>query len=86
MMQLCLETIEKRKRLVKSLDAINPESCSGLFNRLFFVWINPLLVQGFRRILKLDALLTMSEDLLDTRPQEELFAVWTAGECGDDVC
>lgn len=75
MVLLCLETIQKRKRLIKSLDEINPESCSGLFNRLFFVWINPLLAQGFRRILKLDALLSMSEDLLDTRPVKELFAL-----------
>lgn len=48
---LVLEAVEKASYVSnRNYDQRNPEETSGLYNRGLFWWMNPLLVDGFRRL------------------------------------
>jgi hypothetical protein len=67
---LALESKSKRTYLRAPYNDYPPEATSGIFNRSFFWWINPILATGFRKLITLDDLFTVdaslkSEVLLD---------------------
>ncbi|KPM44027.1 ABC transporter C family member 12 [Neonectria ditissima] len=60
---LVLETIEKRRILIKSSKIPSTESTSGPFSRGFFVWLNSLLISGWGTALTSNTLPTIYEEL-----------------------
>ncbi|KAK7403629.1 hypothetical protein QQX98_010594 [Neonectria punicea] len=60
---LVLETIEKRKILIKSSKTPSTESTSGPFNRGLFVWLNSLLISGWGTALTGSTLPIIYEEL-----------------------
>ncbi|KAE9378324.1 putative multidrug resistance protein [Stipitochalara longipes BDJ] len=61
---LLLESKSKRLYLKPPYNSYSPETTSGIFNRGFFWWLNPVVLMGFRKILTLDDLFTSDLELL----------------------
>jgi ATP-binding cassette, subfamily C (CFTR/MRP), member 1 len=61
---LLLESKSKRSYLKAPYNSYSPETTSGIFNRSFFWWLNPVVLIGFRKILTLDDLYTSDLELL----------------------
>lgn len=59
----------------------NPEATSGLYSRGLCWWLNPLLLDGFRRLLKPHDLYTLDEDMSAGALNEKFWAVWNRGWC-----
>lgn len=76
---LVLEAWEKRSVLRSEYRAYPPEATGSIYNRYFFWWLNPLFVQGFRRVLVIDNLLTLDKKLGAAYCYERFRAAWTAG-------
>ncbi|KAF7719382.1 Uncharacterized protein PECH_004876 [Penicillium ucsense] len=60
---LLLETMEKRRILKEQFTGYPPEATAGLFNRFFFVWLNPLFKKGFSNLLTVDDLFVTDKEL-----------------------
>lgn len=65
---LIIEATDKRGILLSQYSGYSPESSSGIYSRSMFWWINPLLRDGFRKVLTDDDLYpvdaTMSSEIL----------------------
>ncbi|KAI1272257.1 P-loop containing nucleoside triphosphate hydrolase protein [Xylaria sp. FL0933] len=73
---LSLEAVEKRSLLVDGYRQCPPESTSGPFSRGFFLWLNSLLLSGFRKVLSLADLPSISEKLDSQTLARDLSATW----------
>ena len=73
---LFLEAKDKRSYLKFPYRSYPPEATSGIFNRSFFWWLNPLFTGGFRKILSLDDLYMIDQDLLSEPLQERMQKSW----------
>jgi hypothetical protein len=77
---LVLEAIEKA-RFVRngspSLDS--PEVTSGLYSRGLFWWMNPLLLDGFRRLLRPDDLYQLDKSMSAAVLHEAFWTAWDSG-------
>lgn len=58
---LCLEVAEKRKYLINTYRNYSRESTSGIFNHLFFWWLNPLFLAGSGKVLSFEDLFAIDE-------------------------
>lgn len=56
-----------------------PWATSGMVNRTFFWWLNPLFWKGFRHLLALDDLYTPDQELLSESLQQRMEKPWA--EC-----
>ncbi|RAQ56523.1 ABC transporter [Aspergillus flavus] len=74
---LFLEAQGKNSILVPSFKDLAPEATSGVFNRVSFWWLNPLLVRGFRVKMKLDDLFTMSPEFSGERLGPQMEQAWS---------
>ncbi|UJO17086.1 ABC multidrug transporter B [Fulvia fulva] len=76
-----LENIEKRSMVKKAWqEIISPEGASGVINRATFLWLNTLVVQGFRTLLTVHALPSLDNDILAASRPSELLSEWKNGE------
>ena len=73
---LCLETVGKRPWLRMPFKDYPPEATSGIINRSFFWWLNPLFIRGFRKILLLDDLYSVDDELYSQQLQSRIQAAW----------
>src|SRR6187402_1660125 len=73
---LLLESKSKRGYLRAPYATHSPETTSGIFNRTFFWWINPILATGFRKILTLDDLFKTDVALLSEALQDRMQRSW----------
>ncbi|KAI0508944.1 P-loop containing nucleoside triphosphate hydrolase protein [Xylaria bambusicola] len=73
---LSLEAIEKRRLLKDGYHEYPPESTSGPFSRGLFIWLNSLLLSGFRKVLSLTDLPSISEKLDSQVLAEDLTRQW----------
>ena len=73
---LCLEATSKRSSLRGPYKAYPPEATSGIINRSFFWWLNPLFIAGFRKLLSLEDLYVVDDDLCSERLQSRIEASW----------
>ncbi|KAK5633576.1 hypothetical protein RRF57_009290 [Xylaria bambusicola] len=73
---LSLEAIEKRRLLKHEDHEYPPESTSGPFGRGFFLWLNSLLLSGFRKVLSPADLPSISEKLDSQVLAEDLTREW----------
>jgi len=60
---LTLEAVGKRRLLAPEYRVLPPEATSGIYNRSFFLWLNPLFRSGFSRILDIDDLFALDKHL-----------------------
>jgi ATP-binding cassette, subfamily C (CFTR/MRP), member 1 len=80
LVMLVLEAVEKRRILLATYHDLSPEITSGIFSRGLFWWLNPLLVNGFKRILSVNDLFPINEKLASDRLSEDLQARWNRCE------
>ncbi|MCJ1309562.1 hypothetical protein MMC25_003222 [Agyrium rufum] len=73
---LLLESRNKRSQLKPVFRAYPPEATSGIFNRSFFWWLNPLFLGGFRKILALEDLYHADPELLSEGLQDRMQIAW----------
>ncbi|KAF7117581.1 hypothetical protein CNMCM5793_006633 [Aspergillus hiratsukae] len=73
---LILEAVQKRHILRKEYSAYPSEATAGIFNRLFFIWLNPLFRSGFSKILAVDDLFVLDKQLSSRRLYSSLETLW----------
>ncbi|KAK0643350.1 ABC transporter [Cercophora newfieldiana] len=73
---LVLEAVDKRRFLVQSYHYLSHEATSGLLSRSLFWWLTPLLSDGWKRVLSVGDLFSISEKLASDRVAEDLQSVW----------
>lgn len=78
---LVLEAVEKAPHVAtKNSDRRNPEETSGLYNRGLFWWINPLLLDGFRRLLQPSDLYALDQSLATSALNDKFWKTWNKCE------
>lgn len=78
---LVLEAVEKAPYVTtKNSDQRNPEITSGLYNRGLFWWMNPLLVDGFRRLLQPSDLYALDQSLAASVLNDKFWKTWNSCE------
>lgn len=75
-----LEAISKRRFLQPEYRVCPPEATSGIFNRSFFIWLNPLFRSGFSQVLDIDHLFVLDKHL-EAAYCRRLFLT-AKGKCG----
>lgn len=70
---LCLEVKEKRDYLTGEDRFRGPEELSGVLSRGLFYWVNELIVRGYRKVLSLEDLYPL-DDQLSAKILEERFS------------
>jgi hypothetical protein len=73
---LVLESIEKRDLLRREYADYPPEATAGVYNRNFFWWLCPLLIEGFGKDLNIDQLDPNDKALIPDTEQQKLQERW----------
>lgn len=76
---LLLEAVEKRWILRPKYKTYPPEAISGIYNKSFFWWLNPLFRRGFSKLLFIEDLFTLDKHLAAEYLQERLQRTWDKG-------
>lgn len=74
-----LELYEKRRLLRPKWQDSAPETTSGTYARALFIWLNSLMVKGFRTSLTVDTLMPIDNDLLKASEPSSLLDRWNKG-------
>ncbi|KAL5045769.1 hypothetical protein BDW71DRAFT_183332 [Aspergillus fruticulosus] len=73
---LFLESSNKRSVLRDEYGAYPPEAVGGIFNRIFFWWLNPLFRRGLSQSLAVDDLFVLDKQLSSKRLHLALETAW----------
>lgn len=73
---LLLEATEKRRLLRPMYTRYPPEATGSVFNQSFFWWLNPLLINGFGKVLSVDKLYPIDDDLAVDSAEKKLHSRW----------
>ena len=79
---LFLECSDKRSILRDEYKAYPPEATGGIFNRIFFWWLNPLFRQGLSQSLAVEDLFVLDKQLSSKHLHLALEAAWNKGIYG----
>lgn len=71
-----LEGQNKTKDLKEPFREYPPEATHGVWNRMFFLWLNSLFVKGFRSLLSLNDLWHTPPDLASEKLRDDMQTVW----------
>lgn len=78
---LVLEAVEKTAYVATgNPNQRNPEITSGLYSRGLFWWVNPLLLDGFRRLLEPRDLYTLDESMAACLVNDKFWKTWDSCE------
>jgi len=77
---LVVEAGEKRRILLSTHTDISPEDTSGLYSRSLFWWLNPILLTGYKCILRDVDLFPADESLTSESLRKRFQARWTRRE------
>lgn len=77
---LQLESFKKWTQVTMSPESIPPEEREGVFGRVFFWWLMPLFMAGYRRDLGMDDLSAIDDDLKGSVLYKRLMKSWDAGK------
>jgi ATP-binding cassette subfamily C (CFTR/MRP) protein 1 len=55
--------VEKRGILLSQYQDVSPEATSGIYSRAFFWWLNKIMTTGFRRVIRVEDLFPVEDDL-----------------------
>lgn len=83
---LILECQSKQKFLRPPYNNYSPEATSGILNRSFFWWINPILATGFRKLITLDDLFVTDSSLNSEILLDEMQISWTKCKYHKNLC
>ena len=83
---LIFENKSKRRYLRAPYSSYSPEATSGIFNRSFFWWINPILATGFRKLITLDDLFAVDSSLESVGLLEEIQTSWSKCKYYNVLC
>ncbi|KAG6028095.1 hypothetical protein E4U19_001674 [Claviceps sp. Clav32 group G5] len=73
---LATEVVEKQKLFMWHCKNVSPEAAASFYNRVFFVWLNGLLLKGYRTSLTVDTLTPLDQDILGASRPESLLDRW----------
>lgn len=73
---LVLETRNKTAYLKKEYKEYPPEATSGVINRSFLFWLNPLFMMGYKGLLSLADLFNTDPSMASDMLRESMQAVW----------
>lgn len=76
---LILEATEKRRYLNSEDQHRGPEETSGLLNRSLFLWLNKLIRMGFRKILRMEDLYPIDDELATESLRIRFARAWRQG-------
>ena len=76
-MILVSENCSSRSTYDTLRDSKSPEELNGVLSRVFFTWINPILLQGYRNILIDQDLPCLSEDMKPEFTRKEILLAWS---------
>ncbi|KAG6147648.1 hypothetical protein E4U28_006536 [Claviceps purpurea] len=76
---LATEVVEKRKLLMWHCKNVSPEAAASFYSRVFFVWLNGLLLKGHRTSLTVDTLTPLDQDILGASRPDSLLDRWERG-------
>jgi ATP-binding cassette, subfamily C (CFTR/MRP), member 1 len=77
---LFLASIKTWKHAAIPAESLAPEERQGIFGRLFFTWLNPMFMEGYRRDLTMDDLYAIDEGLKGTVLYQRLLDSWNSGK------
>ncbi|TVY68841.1 ABC transporter FUM19 [Lachnellula suecica] len=77
MILLVLENHGKRPALNVFNKSQSPEELSGILEKVFFIWINPILIQGYRNILVDQDLPPLNRDLTPEVTRKAILQTWS---------
>jgi hypothetical protein len=77
---LVLEALGKQRLLRPEYQDYPPEATSGIYNRSFFWWLNPLFRLGFRRVLDINDLFTLDKHLQASYCFKRFRVAWASGK------
>ena len=75
---LLLEAKEKRRYFSSNDRQKGPEETSGIFSQSVFWWLNKLIRQGFSKVLLMDDLYPVDEEMLSEKLGTNFRQKWTA--------
>ncbi|TQV93497.1 ABC multidrug transporter [Cordyceps javanica] len=75
-----LELYEKRRLLRPKWQDASPEATSSTYSRALFIWLNDLMMKGFRSSLTVDTLTPIDSDLLRASEPSSLLARWNQAD------
>jgi len=76
---LALESRLKWK-YTESPDNVPPEERQGIFGRIFFWWLMPMFLEGYKRDLTMEDLFAIDDDLKGDRLLRRLTKSWNSGQ------
>ncbi|KAG6008111.1 hypothetical protein E4U21_004993 [Claviceps maximensis] len=77
---LAVEVVEKRRLLVWHCTDVSPEALGSFYNRVLFLWLNPLLLKGYRTSLTVDNLTPLDQDILGASRPTGIQRRWKKGQ------
>lgn len=73
---LILEAFEKQTMILPEWKTSAPEATGSVINRSLFIWLNKLLVKGFRTVLIVDSLPQLDNEILSATTPNALMTKW----------
>ncbi|KAK7997070.1 hypothetical protein PG989_005110 [Apiospora arundinis] len=73
---LVLEAVEKRRYILDKAYLRSPEETSGIYSQGLFLWMNPLLRNGFRQLLKPADLFPVEDGMSAGVLDERFWKIW----------
>lgn len=72
------EEVSKRSMVAdKNLRAsVGPEALSGFWNRSLFIWLNPILFTGYRKVISYEDLPALGPEFASEKIYQEFSAIW----------
>ncbi len=77
---LVLEAKEKQKYLGLGAEPHFPEATAGLYSQGFFWWLNPLLSNGFRRLLTPEDMYSLDDSMASALLNRRFWQAWDHGK------
>lgn len=75
----CLELVGKRKYFMPEWKDTSPEAATSFFGRVFFVWLNPLFLKGYKNPLTIESLPELDDGILEASRPTKLQEKWAKG-------
>lgn len=73
---LVAEATEKRRLVLDWYCNLSPEETSGIYSRSFFIWLNPLMITGFRRFLNDKNLYPIDREMSSVILRQKIEKAW----------
>ena len=76
LMLLILESREKSRILKEPYKSLSPEEKAGVFSRTFLWWVNPLIIDGYKRLLSAEDLPKINSEFASAPLRDAMQKGW----------